>query len=712
MAAPRTRLVALVLLAPLVAAQSTIKVELWRFTKGYPYESSAVNNLPDAGSAACSEVVSGTKQDGYRGCQTKTVSGKTCQKWTAQSPHRHSRTPSKYPNKGLGDHNYCRNPDGEGGGIWCYTTSASRRWEYCDPLLSVSCEATMNVATIDYMPNYRPTAGGCSFSTHFAARFTGSFRAPNSGTARFWTTSDDGSFLYVDGQLVVSNGGYHGARERSGSVSVVRGDSYSWEVRFFQGGGGTNIKVEWQPPGSGRMLLRGELPSPPPPAPPPPLDVGARRKQLAAANTQKPMTGTTIGVNRPFTLRCWCPQPLRIGETSKTPVAAQFRNRCVVEASDLVLTQQAGSDVKGSALVDKLDLHRNLGHPLSMIWVRGAKHHFGVVDGRDETPKIGSLGGDLGEFVIGLAAYESLHNANLEVWYGQGSKKVELSYQDVAKMLFYHLLWSGPTKIAFSYPTDETRLARAVEYARRYRWWGHDTMTEEHATDKPYYWGQWWALLHELPQPYSQGSEFWSLLTSGVDASTGAALGLGVRPQLARHAIRAFFEIMWYRNYRGWTMLTEPKILKLKGRSPLLDGGGDAQEAAWLNIKTKTTCNDDQSVPLVSSSGRLGSRYYVYHEQWVKKQRAGLAVNLAAFDVRVDPQQLQGYMDQIEATGKKVLIEQAVRSTFTPSRALPTWDVTFRAIETSTVESSTPAPAPPAPPAEEWAGAALPWEVS
>ena len=167
---------------------------------------------------------------------------------------------------------------------------------------------------------------------------------------------------------------------------------------------------------------------------------------------------------------------------------------------------------------------------------------------------------------------------------------------------------------------------------------------------------------------------------------------------------------MWYRNYRGWTMLTEPKILKLKGRSPLLDGGGDAQEAAWLNIKTKTTCNDDQSVPLVSSSGRLGSRYYVYHEQWVKKQRAGLAVNLAAFDVRVDPQQLQGYMDQIEATGKKVLIEQAVRSTFTPARALPTWDVTFRAIETSTVESSTPAP--PAPPAEEWAGAALPWEVS
>ena len=204
----------------------------------------------------------------------------------------------------------------------------------------------MNVATIDYMPNYRPTAGGCSFSTHFAARFP--LPPPNSGTARFWTTSD--------GWLVPLRGRPARREQRRlpwrtgtrGLLSVVRGDSYSWEVRFFQGGGGTNIKVEWQPPGSGRMLLRGELPSPPPPAPPPPLDVGARRKQLAAANTQKPMTGTTIGVNRPFTLRCWCPQPLRIGETSKTPVAAQFRNRCVVEASDLVLTQQAGSMSKGA----------------------------------------------------------------------------------------------------------------------------------------------------------------------------------------------------------------------------------------------------------------------------------------------------------------------------------------------------------------------------
>ena len=74
---------------------------------------------------------------GYRGTLSVTVSGYTCQKWTEQLPHEHIYTMDKFNEKGIGDHNYCRNPDGEDESdteieAWCYTTSLTKRWDWCE----------------------------------------------------------------------------------------------------------------------------------------------------------------------------------------------------------------------------------------------------------------------------------------------------------------------------------------------------------------------------------------------------------------------------------------------------------------------------------------------------------------------------------------------------------------------------------------------------
>jgi len=68
-----------------------------------------------------------------------TKTGLECQAWSSQSPHKHDRKPSDPRFKGLGDHNYCRNPDGEST-IWCYTTDSGKRWEYCESLDETSDE--------------------------------------------------------------------------------------------------------------------------------------------------------------------------------------------------------------------------------------------------------------------------------------------------------------------------------------------------------------------------------------------------------------------------------------------------------------------------------------------------------------------------------------------------------------------------------------------
>ncbi|KAM5228809.1 plasminogen [Ctenodactylus gundi] len=68
--------------------------------------------------------------ENYDGKLAVTVTGRTCQNWSEQSPHKHNRTPENYPCKNL-EENYCRNPDGERA-PWCYTTDSEVRWEYCE----------------------------------------------------------------------------------------------------------------------------------------------------------------------------------------------------------------------------------------------------------------------------------------------------------------------------------------------------------------------------------------------------------------------------------------------------------------------------------------------------------------------------------------------------------------------------------------------------
>jgi hypothetical protein len=72
------------------------------------------------------------RMESYRGCQQRTVTGRTCQAWSSQAPHAHNFGPENYVGKGLAA-NFCRNPVAHTT-IWCLTMDPEKRWEECHPI--------------------------------------------------------------------------------------------------------------------------------------------------------------------------------------------------------------------------------------------------------------------------------------------------------------------------------------------------------------------------------------------------------------------------------------------------------------------------------------------------------------------------------------------------------------------------------------------------
>lgn len=92
----------------------------------------------------------------------------------------------------------------------------------------------------------------------FALVFEGRLRIEQPGEYTFYTTSDDGSHLFVDGEEVVDNGGYHGMETESGTWELPVG-VHPVRLHFYQGGGGKGLKVEWSGPDFDRQSLPAQV---------------------------------------------------------------------------------------------------------------------------------------------------------------------------------------------------------------------------------------------------------------------------------------------------------------------------------------------------------------------------------------------------------------------------------------------------------------------
>jgi putative heme-binding domain-containing protein len=118
--------------------------------------------------------------------------------------------------------------------------------------------AAMAVRAAGVAPEFTLDLPIVAHRDRFALRFTGSIHVPKDGAWTFYTSSDDGSRLYLDGRLVVDNDGWHGMTEKSGTVDLKAG-LHSIAVTYFDQGGDDGLVVSWQGPGVPKEKVPGRV---------------------------------------------------------------------------------------------------------------------------------------------------------------------------------------------------------------------------------------------------------------------------------------------------------------------------------------------------------------------------------------------------------------------------------------------------------------------
>lgn len=79
----------------------------------------------------------------------------------------------------------------------------------------------------------------------FGATLKGFINVPETAVYSFFLTADDGANLYIDGEKVVDNDGWHAPLQKSGQIALQKG-LHPIEVKFVEGGGGYTLKLEYR----------------------------------------------------------------------------------------------------------------------------------------------------------------------------------------------------------------------------------------------------------------------------------------------------------------------------------------------------------------------------------------------------------------------------------------------------------------------------------
>jgi hypothetical protein len=118
---------------------------------------------------------------------------------------------------------------------------------------------TPAVSRVDDQINYATTTNvwpglPLTMKDTFASRHDGWLMVETSGTYTVYLKSDDGSKLWLDGELVIDNDGAHSSRELSAERLLVNG-AHRLRVEFFENSLDAGLALSWAGPGFAKRVV-------------------------------------------------------------------------------------------------------------------------------------------------------------------------------------------------------------------------------------------------------------------------------------------------------------------------------------------------------------------------------------------------------------------------------------------------------------------------
>lgn len=126
--------------------------------------------------------------------------------------------------------------------------------QYFDNINFTNLKVTRTDATVNFDWGGGSPHGTVGVDT-FSARWTGKVEPLYTQTYTFYTVSDDGVRLWVNGQLVIDKWIDQGPTEWSGQIALTAGQRYDIRMEFYENGGGATAKLLWSSPSQPKAVV-------------------------------------------------------------------------------------------------------------------------------------------------------------------------------------------------------------------------------------------------------------------------------------------------------------------------------------------------------------------------------------------------------------------------------------------------------------------------